>query len=76
MQKKGFLFQNLNFKKINKIINIILNFWIECPDKMCKNYVRRDGDNKKMKCNICGTEFCFECSNKWHEGMKCEEVLD
>ena len=47
-----------------------------CPKRNCGNGVIGDRNNQdfpKLKCNQCFTEFCFNCSLKWHENISCDK---
>lgn len=43
-----------------------------CPVSNCSGYDYRSSSDK-LRCNICDFEFCFNCSNHWHEG-KCINI--
>ena len=45
-----------------------------CPMDDCENGVIGDRGNinfPKLTCDQCLTDFCYECSDYWHEGVSC-----
>ena len=51
-----------------------LNRWCITPD--CNNIIRNTSMTKKIKCNKCGLEMCFDCRGAWHGRMSCAQALD
>uniref|UniRef100_A0A7S4L2T4 RBR-type E3 ubiquitin transferase n=1 Tax=Paramoeba aestuarina TaxID=180227 RepID=A0A7S4L2T4_9EUKA len=47
-----------------------------CPNDKCRAPIAKEelGENKKVTCPGCQTEFCGECGGLWHEGKTCEEA--
>ena len=46
-----------------------------CPNETCQSGVIADLESPslpKLECGDCGTEFCFECSDRWHPRMSCQ----
>jgi ariadne-1 len=45
-----------------------------CPNKECGQPIIWEKEGKKIECVMCKTEFCFDCSLAWHEGLECGET--
>jgi len=44
-----------------------------CPKPGCENVMIGHPDIKKMQCDKCHSEICFECNDIWHEGITCAD---
>ena len=51
-----------------------LNRW--CTNPICNTVIRNNAMAKKIKCQNCGNEMCFDCRGAWHGKMSCEQALD
>ena len=51
-----------------------LNRWCINPD--CNTIIRNTSMQKKIQCNNCGLEMCFDCRGAWHGKITCEQALD
>ena len=47
-----------------------------CVRPGCDNYMEGNPNEKKLLCEKCGQEVCFDCKNEWHEGKSCEQAMD
>jgi hypothetical protein len=65
----------LKFKR-NKVVESDPNSrW--CPNPNCAQVIiREDFFTDYLKCKICSTEVCFQCKDRWHPGLLCEEAVD
>jgi len=67
----------LNFTKIrNNLMSSLdpLNRW--CINPLCSVIIRNISKKKKIKCEKCKQEMCFDCRGPWHGNMTCEQALD
>ena len=47
-----------------------------CPKRGCGSGVIGNPDDRnfpKLSCGNCNTDYCFNCSLKWHEGLTCQQ---
>ena len=63
----------LYFKKIISLSKNPNIRW--CIRPGCEKFFEGSSISPKIVCD-CGTAICFNCSNNWHEGKTCEEVID
>ena len=58
-------------------LDIESNPWVHhCPRPDCRGYDEGGLGKDKLRCNVCGLEYCFYCQEKWHEGKKCKQNSD
>ncbi|CAF0738209.1 unnamed protein product [Didymodactylos carnosus] len=63
-----------------KYQHLITNSFVECnrnmrwcPGKNCTNAIKAPYcDAQLVTCTSCHTSFCFQCSEQWHEPIKCK----
>jgi hypothetical protein len=47
-----------------------------CIRPGCDNYMLGSVEKPQLTCNVCQTQVCFSCNQPWHEGLRCDEVID
>lgn len=50
-----------------------------CPREGCENAIIADPSSPlhpRLDCNQCGTAFCYDCREKWHPDMTCEQAQE
>jgi len=47
-----------------------------CVQPGCLGYMKGDANSKKLICNLCSQEVCFNCREAWHEGQSCEDAMN
>jgi IBR domain, a half RING-finger domain/Ring finger domain len=60
-----------DFAFANKFAQIRGARWCISPE--CQSALMGDADTPRLKCDMCGTEQCFQCRRDWHPNQTCEE---
>ncbi|CAG9329669.1 unnamed protein product [Blepharisma stoltei] len=47
-----------------------------CPVPDCEGWDTGSTKKRKLKCNVCGSYYCFYCNEKWHGRKKCKNNYD
>jgi len=68
------LYQKYKAFKQKTLLNMNPNIrWCFRPG--CDRYVIGNENDEKVECE-CGQELCFKCSNEYHPGKTCDQIMD